>query len=215
MFTITNSIIVLTVLVSLAGFSKPKVVNDLAFWPYVMNQTGNQWYRYITHGFIHSGWLHLIFNMWAFYSFGENLERYFFSQPEIFGAKAKLFYLLLYFGGLIVSSIPDYYKYKDNPNYTAIGASGAVSAVVFASIILSPGIGIMIIFIPIAIPGYIFGLGFILVSAYLERRGNTGIAHGAHIFGGLFGLLFIIITTKLFTNYNAVESFIAQIARRY
>ena len=215
MFTITLSIIIITVLVSFAGFNTPKVVHDLAFWPYMMNNTSNQWYRYITHGFIHGGWLHLLFNMWALYSFGESLEKYYFTQPELFGSKAKLFYILLYVGGLIVSSIPDYFRYKEIPDYTAAGASGAISAIVFACIILSPGIGIGLFFIPIPIPGYIFGLAFILVSAYLERRGNSGIAHGAHIYGGLFGILFIIIATKLFSDYNAVESFIEQIKKRY
>lgn len=215
MFTITISIVILTAIISIAAFNSPKIINEMAFWPYVMHEQKNQWYRFISHGFIHGGIAHLIFNMLALYSFGVNLEQYYFSQPELFGNMSKIFYLLLYLGGLIVSSIPDYYKYRKIPNYTALGASGAVSAIVFACIIMNPGIGISLFFIPIAIPGYIFGLLFILISAYLERRGSTSIAHGAHIYGGLFGILFIIVTTQLFTNYNAVENFIEQIARRY
>ncbi|MEO6915814.1 MAG: rhomboid family intramembrane serine protease [Chitinophagaceae bacterium] len=215
MFSVTISIIVITVLISLAGFNSPKVINDLIFSPYTINHEKNQWYRFITHGFIHGGWFHLIINMWAFYSFGESLEKYYFAQPELFGTNAKIFYIFLYVGGLIASSIPDYFKYRDIPQYRALGASGAISSIVFATIILSPGIGIGLLFIPIPIPGYIFGVGFILISAYFERKGNTNWAHGAHIYGGLFGILFVIIATKIFTNYNAVESFIMQISRRY
>jgi membrane associated rhomboid family serine protease len=215
MISITASIIIITVLVSLAAMNNPKVMNDLAFWPWEMDGRSDQQYRFLTHAFIHAGWMHLIFNMWALYSFGENLERYYFSQPEIFGSKGKLFYLLLYITSIVVSSVPDYFARKNQSGYRAVGASGAVSAVVFASILLNPGIGIGLIFIPIPIPGYIFGVLFIAVSAYLEKRGNSNIAHGAHIYGALYGLLFTLVTTRLFSNYETIQEFVNQIRMRY
>lgn len=215
MISITVSIIILTVLVSLAAMNSPKIMNDLTFWPYEMDSRPNQQYRFLTHAFIHAGYIHLLVNMYALYSFGEMLERYVFAQPEIFGMKAKLFYLLLYVSAAVVASIPDYYLKKNNPGYRAVGASAAVCAVVFASILLNPGIGIGLLFIPIPIPGYIFGVAFIVISAYLEKRGNTVIAHGAHIYGALYGLVFTLIATKLFSNYETIQEFVRQIKMRY
>lgn len=215
MISITISIIILTVIVSLAAMNSPKVMTDLAFWPAEMDGHPNQQYRFLTHAFIHANFLHLLFNMYALYSFGEILEKYYFSQPEVFGGKGKLFYLLLYLSSIVASTLPDYFSRRNQSGYRAVGASGAVSAVLFSCILFNPGLGIGMFFIPIAIPGYIFGIIFIAVSAYLERRGGSNIAHGAHIYGALYGLLFTLVTTKLFTNYETIQEFIRAIKIRY
>ena len=213
MFSITISIIVLTAIISIAAFNSQKVMDDLIFYPARMNGSSDQWYRFLTYGLIHANAMHIFFNMYALYSFGEIVEKYLFSQPEIFGGKGKLFFLLLYVSAIVVSVIPDYFKNKNDYTYRAVGASGAVSAVVFASILLYPQGKMGIMFIPFAIPGYIFGLLFLVVSAYLEKRGNTNIGHGTHVYGALYGLLFTIVTTKLFSNFEAVRNFIDSISR--
>jgi membrane associated rhomboid family serine protease len=133
---------------------------------------------------------------------------------ETFGSNAKIFYLVLYVTALVISTIPDYFKHKDNPGYTAVGASGAVSAVLFAGIMLEPTIGLYMFFIPIRIPGYVFGIIFLAISAYLARKGNSNIGHGAHFTGAVYGLLFTIIATKLYSGYDAVSIFFRTIMAR-
>jgi membrane associated rhomboid family serine protease len=153
--------------------------------------------------------------MWALYSIGRYLETYLFTFPAIFGDKGKFFYLALYLTAIVVSPIPDYFKYRNTFAYRALGASGAVSAVVFAGILLKPDMGLYFLFIPIEIPGYIFGFGFLALSAFLARRGGDNIGHGAHLTGAFYGLIFTIITTKFYSGFNAVQNFIDVVISRY
>lgn len=207
MFSITITIVVITCLFSFAAFQKEKVKEDMLFWPAEI-KSRNQYYRFFSYGLIHADIPHLVFNMYTLYSFGERLEKYTFSQFEIFGENAKIFYVILYLSAIVVSTLPDYFKHKDNFSYRALGASGAVSAVLFASIILDPKLSLYIFFIPIPIPGYIFGVIFLALSAYLAKKGTDNIGHGAHFTGAIYGLLFTIIATKLYSDYNAVPTFI-------
>ncbi len=211
-FTITLIIIVITCIVSFAAFNSDKLKDDMLFWPTEI-QNRNQYYRYISYGLIHSDFIHLGFNMLALYSFGDYIEKGLFSSPELFGQNGRLFFLVLYISAVIISPIPDYFMNKNNPAYRALGASGAVSAVVFAGIMLQPKIGISIYFLP-AVPGYIFGVLFLALSAYLGRKGNSNIGHGAHFTGAVYGLLFTIITTKVFANFDAVKAFLDAILNR-
>src|SRR5690606_3309953 len=135
--TITLVIVVLTVVVSLMGFNNSKIIDNLIFYGPAIAQR-NQYYRFITCGLIHADFMHLAFNMLALYSFGVILERQFFASPQIFGREAGVYYLMLYVGGLIVSSMPDYFKHRDNYYFRSLGASGAVSAVIFSCIVLYP-----------------------------------------------------------------------------
>ena len=207
MFSITNTIIFITCLVSFAAFYKEKIKEDLLFWPIAINHN-NQYYRFLTYGLVHADLMHLAFNMWALFLFGQYVESYSFSQYYIFGHRAKMFFLLLYVSAMVVSAIPDYFLNKNNANYRALGASGAVSAVIFAGILLNPKLPIGIMFIPIAIPGYIFGVLFLALSAYLAHKKIDNIGHSAHFSGAVYGLLFTIIATKLFTPYEAVKTFV-------
>ena len=210
MQSLTVIFCIATVLLSLSGFSNDRIHNDLLFWPAEMVRR-NQWYRFISYGFIHADFGHLIFNMIALYSFGQNLELA-FNHPILFGSKGNFVFLGFYFSALIFSVLPDFIKHKDNYYYRALGASGAVSALVFSAILFDPMGGIGFAFIPgLRIPGIIFGLLYLVVSTVLARRGQDNIGHTAHITGGIYGLLFTYIVTKLFTEYDVIDAFMQSI----
>lgn len=204
--TITVIIIVLTVLVSVGAFNNTKFQNDLIFYPPAVTHN-NQWYRFITCGLIHADFGHLLFNMLSLYFFGPGVERAF---EQIFGEKGRLLYLLLYVTALVVSLLPTYFKNKNNHEYRSLGASGAVSAVIFAGLMLAPGIEVYIFFIPIPIPGFIFAPLYVIISAFLDKRGKDNINHSAHIWGALYGLAFVIVAGA-FVQYNAISEAIEKI----
>ena len=205
--SVTIIIIAITVIISLYAFSSLKVREDLIFYPAAITQQ-NQYYRFITYGFIHADLSHLFFNMYAFYLFGGVCEDFFIN---IFGNSGKLLYVLMYFLALIVCVIPDFMKYHGSPNYRSLGASGAVSAVVFAYILFRPLQGIGLLFIPIFIPGFLFGILFLIVSYFLGRKGGTSVNHSAHIWGAVFGVVFLIIISQLFSNYPLLQNFIESV----
>lgn len=207
--SITLIIVILTGIISFSAFNNDKLKNDLIFYPPEINR--GQVYRFITHGFIHADIGHLIFNMIALYSFGEILEQY-FVFPQVFGSSGKLIYFILYFTALIVASVPDYLKHRNDYYYRSLGASGAVSAVIFSSILFNPNGGIGLIFLPgLHIPGYIFGAIYLIVSTILAKRGKDNIGHGAHISGAFYGLIFTYIATKLFTEIDILKYFWGQV----
>ncbi len=205
--SVTLILIIVTVIISIFAFTSPNVKEDLLFYPTAITEK-NQYYRFITYGFIHEDIPHLFFNMYAFYLFGETCESSFIA---IFGNYGKFFYLAMYFLALIVCVIPDFFKYKMNYNYRSLGASGAVSAVVFAYILFNPLQGIGLIFIPIFIPGVLFGILFIIISYLLGKKGGTPVNHSAHIWGALFGIAFLIIFSQMFSNYPLLDNFISSV----
>jgi len=154
-----------------------------------------EYFRFISYGFVHADWAHLLINMFVFYSFGSSVlyfSEWYFKYPE-------LFFLALYFGGLVMSTLYSFFKHKDNFNYAAVGASGAVSAVVFASILFYPMGSIRLFLIPIDIPAFVFGFLYLIYSAVMARRGRDNVGHDAHFYGALFGLVFpIVIMPQLF-----------------
>ena len=208
-FSITLIIVILTCIVSIGGFNSQKTIDDLIFYPPLVQR--GQVYRFISHGLILADPAHLIFNMLALYSFGESLEKI-YAVPFIYGSNGKLIYLLLYFTALIIASVPDFFKHKDNSYYRSLGASGAVSAVVFSAILFSPNSGIGLIFLPgLNIPGYIFAIIYLVISSILAKRGNDNIGHTAHITGAIYGLVFTFIATKLFTQFDILDNFWRQV----
>lgn len=209
--SITLTIVIITCLVSLAAFGNQRIQEDFIFWPAAMKR-GGQLYRFFTYGLIHADYLHLAFNMISLWSFGQFVEKVVFS--ELFEEKAKLLYILLYVLAIIISTLPDYFKYRNNYSYRALGASGAVSAVIFAGIALEPKLPIRMFFIPVDIPGYLFAIIFLALSTYLARRGRDNIGHGAHITGAVFGLLYTIIAGKLVANYDVVQAFLQALQNR-
>lgn len=204
MITLTISIILLTSLISFTAFSNQKVLDDLIFYPPAITNR-NQWYRFITSGLIHADIMHLVFNMYSFYLFGDLVEKTF---VQIFGDSGKVIYIVLYVVSLIVCLLPTYFNNQNNYHYRSLGASGAVSAVIFAGIFLYPTMGMGIFPIPFHIPGFVFGPLYLILSAYLAKKGHGNINHSAHIWGAIFGIVFVIITTSFMTKFNATENFL-------
>ncbi|MEN9447937.1 MAG: hypothetical protein RJA25_1227 [Bacteroidota bacterium] len=199
---ITNLLIALTVISSFLAFNNQVLFSNCVFNPYIIEKR-KQYYRFVTAGFIHADWMHLLFNMYALYLFGSNVEIAF---KEIFQQLGTVLYIALYFSALIMSAMFSFYKHKENPNYNAIGASGAVSAVLFVSIILFPSQRLMIFPIPFFIPSYILGPLYLWYSYYMGRKGMDNIGHDAHFFGAVWGVLFIVLLWK-----DALSHFIRQV----
>ncbi len=207
MFSITIVILILTCIISFTAFSNQKVIDDLIFYPPAITQR-NQWYRFVTNGVIHADIGHLAFNMFSFYMFGEYVEKYFMA---LFDERGKILFLAMYITALPVCLIPTYLQNKDNYHYRSLGASGAVSAIVFAGIFLDPTIKIGLIIIPPIIPGFIFGPLYLVLSAYMAKRGGDNINHSAHFWGAVWGIVFVIITCLMLTGFNPITNFLAQV----
>ncbi len=199
---LTYIILGITIIISIMAFEKPELKGQMYLNPSQIVHD-KKWCRLFSHAFIHADFMHLFFNMYVLYMFGvqgqivDGLSYGFESiEPRLlsdFGIKGYWYFFLLYAGGILFSSLFAVYKHQDNPHYNALGASGAVSAVVFAFIILNPSAELGIIFIPVYLPAYIFGPLMLGFEYYLSKRGGTNIAHDAHITGALFGLLFIAL----------------------
>lgn len=200
---ITIIIIIITALISIGGFSNQKIVDDLIFYPPAVSQH-NQWYRFFTCGLIHADVGHLIFNMLSLYLFGRFVEEKF---TEIFADQGKWIYLAMYITSLFICLVPTYLKHRNDYYYRSLGASGAVSAVVFAGLMVAPYVQVGFFIIPPIIPGFIFGPLYLLITAWLDKRGRDNINHSAHLWGALYGVLFIIVAGRL-VGYDAVQEFI-------
>lgn len=203
--SITFLIILITCAVSIPAFSKSQLKEDLLFWPFRMQREG-QLYRFVTHGVLHADAMHLIFNMVSFYSFGTALEAYLF--PAIFGDISRAVLAILYFTAIIMASLPDFFKHRNNVQYRSLGASGAVSGVVFAAITVQPNMPIQFFFIPFPIPGYIFGIAFLALSAMLAKKGGGNIGHNAHFWGSVYGVVFTYFSAKIVADIDLLQSFI-------
>jgi membrane associated rhomboid family serine protease len=197
----------LTVAVSAYAWSNQGLMNNWILDPYQMNRRGGQWYRLLTSGFLHADIAHLAFNMITFYSFGRIVLAYF---AQAFGHSASLLlFLLLYLGGIIISDLPTYFRHRHDPGYRSLGASGGVSSVLFASIVMLPVTehgGIRIFLIPIDIQPFIFGFLYLIYSYYMGRRRGDNINHDAHFYGALYG---VVLTVALLPA--VVPNFVQQI----
>lgn len=202
--SITFLIIIITSAVSILAFNREKMKEDLLFWPYYINQEG-QYYRFITNGVLHADAMHLIFNMVSFYSFGMALENYLFKA--LFGELSRAMIAILYVTAIIASVIPDFIKYKNKSYYRSLGASGAVSAIVFAAITIQPNMPIQFFFIPFKIPGFVFGICFLILSASLAKKGGGNIGHSAHFWGSVYGILFTYLSAKLLSGVDLAVYF--------
>ncbi|MBN8688943.1 MAG: rhomboid family intramembrane serine protease [Chitinophagales bacterium] len=208
--SITLIIIIITALISFSAFSNQKIINDLIFFPPSITEQ-NQWYRFFTCGLIHADFGHLFFNMFSLYLFGEFVEKS-FASPVLFGEKGRWIYLAMYVLALFVCLLPTFIKHKKDYYYRSLGASGAVSAVIFAGILFAPTAKIGFFFIPPVIPGYIFGPLYLIGSTYLEKQASDNVNHSAHIWGALFGIVFIVIMAAVLkTPYQPIDMFVFQI----
>jgi membrane associated rhomboid family serine protease len=207
MITITLAIVILTAIVSFVAFSNQKITNDLIFYPPAVSER-NQWYRFLSCALVHADTGHLVFNMLSLYMFGRVVEVYF---EYIFGPSAAIMYVALYVVAQFLCLIPTYLKHKHDRYYKSLGASGAVSAVVFAGIFFEPTQLIGIFIIPPIIPGFIFGPLYLIISAYLAKKGGDNINHSAHIWGSIAGLLFVIVTSYTIGHYDSVANFVLKV----
>jgi len=196
--SISIIIIAISVIASFYAWNHPERYNRWMMNPYaVVHQ--KQYYRLITSGFIHGGYVHLLFNMITLYFFGDVIEQTF---RNYYGSAATIYFLLLYFLGMIIADIPSLIKYKDNPNYNSLGASGAVSAVLFASILFNPTAKVCIFLPLLCIPGFIFGILFLIYSYYQGKRMADNINHDAHFYGAVFGVIFgILLEPKVVISF--------------
>jgi len=181
-------VILITVIVSIVAFNNRELFRRLAFNAYDIKHFKNT-YRFLSYALIHADWIHLLINMMVLYSFGRIVEEYY---SMYFGLKGIFYYILLYVGGTALSTLPSYGKHKDDYSYTAVGASGAVSAVVFASIIFAPLSKIYLFPIPFGIPAIIFGILYLIYSGYMGKKNIDNIGHDAHFWGAIFGFVFTI-----------------------
>ena len=187
---VTLILIAITVLVSFLCFNEMLDGRKLLFNAWSVWHR-KEWYRMLSYGLIHGGWGHLFFNMLTLFFFGRVVEEYF---AVAFGDVAGIvLYVVLYVSALAVSTTGDLIKYKNDYNYNALGASGAVSAVLFASILFEPKMGIYIYLIPVPVPGYLFAPLYLLYCWYMDKRNQDNIGHSAHFWGAVYGLLFPLV----------------------
>lgn len=194
---ITYIIIGITAVVSFLAFQNVALMEKLQFnAAQVIHR--KQYYRLISHAFVHVSWTHLIVNMLVLYFFGRNVESYF---GYFFGNRADFYFIILYLGGILGSNIWSLIKHQNDYYYNAVGASGAVSAVLFTFIFLDPW-EMLYLFAIIPIPGIIFGVGYLIYSYQMSKRGSDNIAHDAHFLGAVFGFVFpIILKPELFSRF--------------
>jgi membrane associated rhomboid family serine protease len=177
-------IFVVTLVASLAGlYAKPQIIERCLFRPYWFLRR-RQYDTIVTSGFVHADLPHLVFNMLTFWFFAFPLER------QVGPVRFALLYLL----GLVVSDLGTWFKHRSDPQYASLGASGAISAVLFAAIVYFPWMKLFIIPIPLPIPAPLFAVAYVAYSWYSSRQARGRINHDAHLGGALFGLLFVLVT---------------------
>ncbi len=196
----TTWILIVTIATSFYAWNKPDIYQKWLLNPYKVKHQRQYW-RFITSGFVHLNYMHLFFNMFALFFFGQHVAYY-------FGSNGDELMLALYLLGIVISDIPTYLKYRDIPNYNSLGASGGVAAVVFSSIMFDPLNPIYIMFIPYGIPGFVLGALYLVYSYYQGKRMADNINHDAHLYGAIFGLVFTVLLRP-----GVVVSFVEQISQ--
>lgn len=204
---ITIIIIAITAVISYVAFNNSSIVDKYIFYPPAIKN--KQWYRFLTYGVLHADLSHLFFNMFAMYLFGTEIEKVF---NDVFGTGLGGFlYVMLYLLGLVFSILPTWTKEKENPYYRSLGASGAVSAIVFAYILVYPMNFMGIMFIPVYLPAFIFGIIYVVTSVYLEKQQSGNVNHLAHVAGGIFGVVFMFVVFRIFAGLNIFYFFVQNI----
>lgn len=200
-FTATNIIVAITCLISLVLMQNQAGKSMLIFHPVTMHQN-KQWYRFLTSGFIHADFWHLAINMFVLWSFGSAIEKYYY--PLAMGEFSTAKYVALYFGGIIVASIPSYLRHKNDPSYSALGASGGVAAVVFAAIVFAPWQNLYLYGV-LPIPQILAGIAYVAYSYYKDKNATDNIGHMAHLTGACWGFVFTIVM-----NFGLLTHFVTK-----
>lgn len=194
----TLIIIIFTVIISISAFSNGNILDKLILWPARMDNP-NEYHRLFSSGFVHADWIHLLFNMYVLYIFGQHVEGLYSSMGRPY------IYILMYLFALVASSLPSFFKHRNNYGYRALGASGAVAAVMFSFIYYAPWSTLYFWFIPM--PSIVFGVAYLAYSAYAAKKANDNVGHDAHFYGAVFGFIFTLIFDPTHGGY-----FIEQIA---
>lgn len=181
---LTLAIIAVTCVVSWLALKDHKLMQRLVLWPPAVGKKHEYW-RLLSYGLVHADLQHLLFNMLTLFFFGRVMEGLFAMHLGPFG------FLWFYLGGLLVSILPTYIQNRHNANYYSLGASGAVSAVLFAFILLSPWSMIFVFVIPV--PAILYAVAFLGYSIWMDHRGGGYINHSAHSWGAAYGVLFTVI----------------------
>ena len=198
----TYILIAFTALISITAFRNQEWFSKLQFNAYQVYHR-KEVHRLLTHGFLHANWTHLLVNMLVLYFFGpivEQLMKHYLS--DAMQAWSMLIYLFFYCAAIIVATLLSLYKNKDNVWYNSVGASGAVSAVIFFYIFFNPWEKIYFYGI-LPVPGIVMGVLYLIYGHYMSRRGTDNVNHDAHIVGALFGFVF-----PLFINYHLISVFV-------
>jgi membrane associated rhomboid family serine protease len=180
---VTLAILALTCIVSFAAFSNRALLERLLLWPPAITRQ-HQYDRLLTCGFVHADFGHLLFNMFTFFSFGAYMERLF--TPRI----GALGYAAFYAAGIVISALPSFLRHRDDAGYRGLGASGAVSAVLFAYILIRPWSMILVFAFPV--PAIVFAFVYLGYTIYMDRRQTDRINHSAHLWGAVYGILFTL-----------------------
>jgi len=180
----TLIVIAITAVISMLALNNINLIRQLILWPPALNRD-HQYYRLVTYGLIHADPPHLLFNMLTLYFFGRAME------PLYNGLLGPFGFAIFYVGGLIVSILPTYLRNRNNAQYRSLGASGAVSAVLFAFILIQPWATIYVFFFPL--PAIVYAVLYIGYSIYMDRRSADNINHSAHLWGALYGVIFTIV----------------------
>jgi membrane associated rhomboid family serine protease len=197
LFSVHIAILIITIIVSNKAFKDRILYGKLMFNAYQI-QHRNEWYRFFSHGLVHGDVMHLGVNMFVLYMFGGYVEDVF---KQHFENKGIFFFILMYVTALVVSTSASFLKHKNNPAYNAVGASGAVSAIVFSFILFNPDT-LLYLFFVLPIPGWLFGLLYLVYSHYMGKKGADNIGHEAHFWGALYGFVFpLILEPELFQRF--------------
>jgi membrane associated rhomboid family serine protease len=181
---LTFILIAVTVLVSWLAFERPALLERLILWPPAIDRK-KQYDRLLTHGFVHADWSHLLFNMITLYFFGRVIERV---MSELIG---PLGFVLFYLSAIVIAILPTYLRHRHDPQYRSLGASGAVSAVLFAFILLQPWSLIIVFVLPL--PAILYAVAYVAYSFWMDKRGGDNINHSAHLSGAIYGVLFMLL----------------------
>ena len=190
MISALTIIMIATILISLKAMNDDGFKEKWMFSPYLVKHEKES-YRVISHIFVHADISHLIFNMVSLYFLGQVIENELIYEYGLL--KGEIHLVSLYFIGALVATLIPYLRHQENQAYRSLGASGAVSAVVFAAILWRPDMELQFIFIPIPFKAYWFGLFYLAYEIYMDKRGNTGIAHDAHLGGAMLGIIYILV----------------------
>jgi membrane associated rhomboid family serine protease len=197
----TYIIITVTVAISLLAFGENNLMQRLLLSPYRIFRN-KEWYRLITHAFVHAGFVHLFINMFVLFSFGKAVE-YWLNQLKASGyiEYPMLHFFILYFGGVVIATLTTLKKHKDDYYYQSVGASGAVSGFVFFCVFFEP-LERLYLMAAIPIPGIIFAIAYLAYSHYMSKKGNDNINHDAHFIGAIFGFIYpLLINPKLIFHF--------------